>query len=78
MTVGAGINFGLMFDNLSIIVGLTLGLMALKIAVLYVLAITFKLHGTDRWLFSLGLRKLVSLASYCYLLQFQVLLFLLI
>jgi CPA2 family monovalent cation:H+ antiporter-2 len=57
MTVGAGINFGLMFDNLSIIVGLTLGLMALKIAVLYVLAITFKLHGTDRWLFSLGLAQ---------------------
>ena len=57
MTVGAGINFGLLFDSLSTILGLTLGLMALKVAVLYVLAITFKLGGTDRWLFSLGLAQ---------------------
>jgi CPA2 family monovalent cation:H+ antiporter-2 len=57
MTVGAGINFGLLFDSLSTILGLTLGLMALKVAVLYVLAVTFKLGGTDRWLFSLGLAQ---------------------
>ena len=57
MTVGAGINFGLLFDSLATILGLTLGLMALKVAVLYVLAITFKLGGTDRWLFSLGLAQ---------------------
>jgi|TARA_B110001469_G_scaffold84398_1_gene79868 CPA2 family monovalent cation:H+ antiporter-2 len=57
MTVGAGINFGLLFDSLSTILGLTLGLMALKIAVLYVLAVTFKLGGSDRWLFSLGLAQ---------------------
>jgi CPA2 family monovalent cation:H+ antiporter-2 len=57
MTVGAGINFSLLSDNLSLIVGLTLGLMALKIAVLYVLAVTFKLGGSDRWLFSLGLAQ---------------------
>ncbi|MFT5930214.1 MAG: CPA2 family monovalent cation:H+ antiporter-2 [Oceanospirillaceae bacterium] len=57
MTVGAGINFSLLFDNFSIIVGLTVGLMALKIAVLYVLAVTFKLGGSDRWLFSLGLAQ---------------------
>jgi CPA2 family monovalent cation:H+ antiporter-2 len=57
MTVGAGINFGLLLDNLSLIVGLTLGLMALKVGVLYVLAITFKIGGSDRWLFSLGLAQ---------------------
>ena len=57
MTVGAGINFSLLFDNLSVIVGLTLGLMVLKIAVLYVLAVIFKLGGSDRWLFSLGLAQ---------------------
>lgn len=57
MTVGAGINFGLLFDNLGLIVTLTLGLMALKIGVLYVLAITFKIGGSDRWLFSLGLAQ---------------------
>jgi CPA2 family monovalent cation:H+ antiporter-2 len=57
MTVGAGINFGLLFDNLGVIVALTLGLMILKVAVLYVLAVIFKLRGSDRWLFSLGLAQ---------------------
>ncbi len=57
MTVGAGINFGLLFDNLAVIVALTLGLMALKVAVLYVLAIVFRIKGADRWLFSLGLAQ---------------------
>ena len=54
MTVGAGINFGLLFDNFAVIVALSLGLMALKVAVLYILALVFKIEGTDRWLFSLG------------------------
>jgi len=57
MTVGAGINFGLLFDNLGTIVGLTLGLMVLKVVVLYILAIIFKVGGSDRWLFSLGLAQ---------------------
>ena len=57
ITVGAGINFGLLFDNFAIIVALSLGLMALKIAVLFVLAVIFKIEGTDRWLFSLGLAQ---------------------
>ena len=57
MTVGAGINFGLLFDNFAVIVALSLGLMALKVAVLYILALFFKIEGTDRWLFSLGLAQ---------------------
>ena len=57
MTVGAGINFALLFDNLGTIVALTLGLIALKVAVLYALAMIFKLGGSDRWLFSLGLAQ---------------------
>ncbi len=57
MTVGAGINFSLLLDNLWGIVALTLGLMALKVAVLFVLAHIFKLGGSDRWLFSLGLAQ---------------------
>jgi CPA2 family monovalent cation:H+ antiporter-2 len=57
MTVGAGINFGLLLDNLGLVVGLTLGLMALKVGVLYVLAIIFKISGADRWLFALGLAQ---------------------
>jgi len=57
MTVGAGINFGLLLDNLGVIVALTLGLMLLKAGVLFVLAIIFKIQGADRWLFALGLAQ---------------------
>ncbi|UZD91198.1 cation:proton antiporter [Cognatishimia activa] len=57
MTVGAGINFGLLFDNLGAIVGLTLGLMLLKSAVLLALSFVFKIQGADRWLFALGLAQ---------------------
>ncbi|MFN3171834.1 MAG: cation:proton antiporter [Hyphomicrobiales bacterium] len=57
MTVGAGVNFALLFDNLAVTIGLTLGLMALKIAVLFVLAILFKIRGAHRWLFALGLAQ---------------------
>jgi CPA2 family monovalent cation:H+ antiporter-2 len=57
MSVGAGINFGLLADNLLLIIGLTLGLMAIKAAVLYVLAVIFKLRGGDRWLLTLGLAQ---------------------
>ncbi|MBL1436094.1 MAG: cation:proton antiporter [Rhodobacteraceae bacterium] len=57
MTVGASINFGLLYDNLAAILGLTLGLMVLKVAVLYLLGIIFKIKGSDRWLFSLGLAQ---------------------
>ena len=57
MTVGAGINFGLLAENLAPIVGLTLGLIALKIAVLWLLAVIFRIRGADRWLFTLGLAQ---------------------
>jgi CPA2 family monovalent cation:H+ antiporter-2 len=57
MTVGAGINFGLLGANLMLIVGLTLGLIALKIGVLLILAVIFKIRGSDRWLFALGLAQ---------------------
>ncbi|MFY0595532.1 MAG: cation:proton antiporter [Cognatishimia sp.] len=57
MTVGAGINFGLLFDNLALIVALTLGLMVLKSAVLLLLSFIFKIQGADRWLFALGLAQ---------------------
>ncbi len=57
MTVGAGINFALLFDNLWLIIGLTLGMMAIKVLVLLFLSVVFKIRGTDRWLFSLGLAQ---------------------
>ncbi|MDH5797216.1 MAG: NAD-binding protein, partial [Paracoccaceae bacterium] len=56
-TVGAGINFGTLFNEPGTVLGLTLGLMALKGAVLYVLCIPFNMHKRDRWLFTLGLAQ---------------------
>lgn len=57
MTVGAGINFALLFSNFGSIIGLTVGLMALKAAVLLFLACVFKVHAGDKWLFALGLSQ---------------------
>lgn len=57
ITVGAGINFGLLFENFGAIVGLTAGLITIKASVLYVLGTVFHLRGSDRWLFALGLAQ---------------------
>ena len=57
MTVGAGINFGLLGENLLLIVCLTLALMALKALVVLVLSYLFNIKGADRWLFALGLAQ---------------------
>ena len=57
MTVGAGINFGLLGENLMLVVGLTLGLMLLKALVVLVLTVAFNIKGADRWLFALGLAQ---------------------
>ena len=57
ITVGAGIDFGVLFGDLLFILGLTFGVMAVKAAVLYVLARVFRLSGSDRWLFTLGLAQ---------------------
>jgi monovalent cation:proton antiporter-2 (CPA2) family protein len=57
ITVGASINFELLWAKFAIVVALTLGLMAVKIAVLLVLAHLFKLRGSDKWLFAMGLAQ---------------------
>ena len=57
ITVGAGINFGLLAENFIVIVSLTLALIVLKVAILYVLGVRFKLTGSDRWLFALSLAQ---------------------
>lgn len=57
MTVGAAINFGLLADNLALTLGLTALLIAVKAAVLAVLAVVFKLRGADRWLLALSLAQ---------------------
>ena len=57
MTVGAGIDFGLLGANLVLILALTLGLMALKAGVLLGLARVFGITGQDKWLLALGLAQ---------------------
>lgn len=57
LTVGAGIDFDLLFGAPGTIVGLALGLMVLKFSVLFVLGTVFRLNGADRWLFALGLAQ---------------------
>ena len=57
MTVGAGINFALLWDSLFVTLGLTLGLIVAKGAVLFLLGTVFGLRGTDRWLLTLGLAQ---------------------
>jgi CPA2 family monovalent cation:H+ antiporter-2 len=57
ITVGAAIQFDLLFNNLGVFIGLTIGLIALKAAVLYVLSRMFGVGGADRWLFTLGLAQ---------------------
>ena len=57
MTVGAGINFVLLWDSLAITLGLTLGLIFIKGAVLFILGTVFGLRGTNRWLLTLGLAQ---------------------
>ncbi len=57
MTVGIGIDTSALFAQPVTILSLTLALIAVKAAVLYFLAIPFKLRGKDRWLFTLGLAQ---------------------
>jgi CPA2 family monovalent cation:H+ antiporter-2 len=57
MTVGIGIDTRQLFGQPVTILSLTLGLIAVKAAVLYCLAVLFKLRGHDRWLFTLGLAQ---------------------
>lgn len=57
ITVGASINFALLYSELGLILGLTLALILLKAGVLLALSFGFKIQGADRWLFSLGLAQ---------------------
>lgn len=57
MTVGASINFGLLFDKFGLVILLTLGLMLIKGLVLFISGALFKIKGADRWLMALGLAQ---------------------
>lgn len=57
MTVGAGINFDLLSQNLVQILALTLAVIVIKTAILLFLGRVFKLAAGDKWLFGLGLAQ---------------------
>ncbi len=57
ITVGAGINFEVLFAAPASILGMTLGVMAIKAAVLFALAVAFKIRGRDKVLFTLSLAQ---------------------
>jgi CPA2 family monovalent cation:H+ antiporter-2 len=57
ITVGAAIRFDLLTENFVNIIGMTLGVMAIKAAILYGLARAFRIRGADRWLFTFGLAQ---------------------
>ncbi len=75
ITVGAGINFGVLSDNAVLIAALTITVMLVKAMVLYVIAVVFKLRESNKWLFTLSLAQagefgfvLLSFASQNYVL----------
>jgi CPA2 family monovalent cation:H+ antiporter-2 len=57
ITVGAGINFHILFGNFFGIIGLTLGVMFIKACILLILAYLFKFRGRDRLLYILSLSQ---------------------
>ena len=57
MTVGAGINFSLLFSHFPSILGLTVGLIMIKATTLFLLGRLFSIRGSNKWLFALGLAQ---------------------
>jgi len=57
ITVGAGIDFKILSEDLGLIMGLTLSVILIKGLVLFVLARLFKLNRQDGWLFALSLAQ---------------------
>lgn len=57
ITVGAGIDFGMLLSQFALVLGLALGVMVIKALVLLLLAKIFRLSGSDKWLFALSLAQ---------------------
>jgi len=76
IAVGASIDFPLLFEKFSTVVLLVAALIAIKAAVLYLLAITFKMQGSQKLLFTFALAQggefafvLLSLTSSLHILD---------
>lgn len=57
ITVGANINFNLLADKMLVIAVFTMGLVGLKMLVLFLLGGYFGIHNSDRWLFTISLAQ---------------------
>lgn len=57
ITVGAGINFHILFGDFFLVIGLTLATMILKAAILFSLGFVFRIKEVNRWLFALSLAQ---------------------
>ncbi|MDX1817305.1 MAG: monovalent cation:proton antiporter-2 (CPA2) family protein [Marinobacter sp.] len=57
ITVGAGINFGLLVDAWGTVLGLVLAVILVKALILWALALVFGVRGSNGWLFTLGLAQ---------------------
>ena len=57
ITVGAGINFGILIGQTFQVLGLALAIILIKGGVLYLLGRTFELRGRNLWLFTLSLAQ---------------------
>lgn len=57
MTIGVSINFRLLFNEPVTVLAFTLGLIVLKVVILFGIAMVFRLRGRDRWLLALGLAQ---------------------
>src|SRR6056297_3945040 len=57
ITVGAGINFSILFSQFFTVVGLALAVIVIKGGILYMLGRAFNLRGRTLWLFTLSLSQ---------------------
>ena len=57
ITVGSGINFFTLFSNFFVVSALTVGVIGVKLLILYGLTLVFKMAGRNQWLFVLGLAQ---------------------
>ena len=57
ITVGAGIDFGVLAQDWLLVWAITLALITVKAAIVYVLARSFGIKSSDRWLATLGLAQ---------------------
>ena len=57
ITVGAGIRFDVLWNDAALVLGLTFGVMAIKAAILFGLAVAFGVRRSEGWLFTLSLAQ---------------------